>query len=80
MRLDDDWQERGFPQLVEALRKWCEGTQCPRIAIGVGSLEGMTEEMIGHFKPNKEMGNPTPVFIVNQGNTNQSIVKNQRGS
>ena len=24
MRLDDDWQEWGFPQLVEALRKWCE--------------------------------------------------------
>ena len=22
--LDDDWQEWGFPQLLEALRKWCE--------------------------------------------------------
>ena len=24
VRLDDEWQEWGFPQLVEALRKWCE--------------------------------------------------------
>jgi len=24
VRLDDNWQEWGFPQLVEALRKWCE--------------------------------------------------------
>jgi len=23
VRLDDEWQEWGFPQLVEALRKWC---------------------------------------------------------
>ena len=24
VRMDDDWQEWKFPQLVEALRKWCE--------------------------------------------------------
>ena len=24
VRTDDDWQEWGFPQFVEALRKWCE--------------------------------------------------------
>ena len=24
VRLDDDWQDWGFPQLVEALRKWTE--------------------------------------------------------
>ena len=24
MRLDDNWQEWGFPQLVEGLSKWCE--------------------------------------------------------
>ena len=24
MRLDDNWQEWGFPQFVEALRKWFE--------------------------------------------------------
>ena len=29
MRLDDDGQEWGFPQLVEALRKWCERNPVP---------------------------------------------------
>ena len=29
MRLDDDWQEWGFPQLVEALKKWCERNPVP---------------------------------------------------
>ena len=24
VRLDENWQEWGFSQLVEALRKWCE--------------------------------------------------------
>ena len=24
VRLDDNWQKWGFPQLIEALRKWCE--------------------------------------------------------
>ena len=24
VRLDDDWQDWGFPQLVEALKKWTE--------------------------------------------------------
>ena len=29
VRLDDDWQEWGFPQLVESLRKWCERNPVP---------------------------------------------------
>lgn len=29
VRLDDEWQEWGFPQLVEALRKWCERNPVP---------------------------------------------------
>ena len=29
VRLDDNWQEWGFPQLVEALRKWCERNPVP---------------------------------------------------
>ena len=29
MRLDDNCQERGFPQLLEALRKWCERNSVP---------------------------------------------------
>ena len=29
VRLDEDWQEWGFPQLVEALRKWCERNPVP---------------------------------------------------
>ena len=28
-RLDDNWQEWGFPQLVEGLRKWCERNPVP---------------------------------------------------
>ncbi|XP_044185053.1 uncharacterized protein LOC122965145 [Acropora millepora] len=24
IRLDDDWQEWGFPELIESLRKWCD--------------------------------------------------------
>ena len=43
------------------------------MAIGVGALGDMTEG-IRHFKPNKEIGNPSPVFNVNQGNTNQLMV------
>ena len=35
------------------------------MAIGVGALGDMTEGMIRHFKPNKEIGNPSPVFNVN---------------
>ena len=27
------------------------------------------DKLPGHFKPSKEIGNPSPVFIVNQGNT-----------
>jgi len=45
--------------------------QCSWIAIGVGALGSMTEGMIRHFKPNKEIGDPSIVFIVNQENTNQ---------
>ena len=30
VRLDDNWQELGFPQLVEALRKWCERNSVPQ--------------------------------------------------
>ena len=30
VRLDDNWQEWGFPQLVEALRKWCERNPVPQ--------------------------------------------------
>ena len=29
VRLDDNWQEWGFPQLVEGLRKWCERNPVP---------------------------------------------------
>ena len=58
----------------EKVVRGLKGTQCPWIAIGVGALGGMTEGVIRHFKPNKEIGNPSPVFIVNQGNTNQLIV------
>ena len=29
MRLDNNWQECGFPQLVEALRKWSERNPAP---------------------------------------------------
>ncbi len=29
VRMDDDWQEWGFSQLVEALRKWCERNPIP---------------------------------------------------
>ena len=29
VRLDDNWQEWGFPQLVESLRKWCERNPVP---------------------------------------------------
>ena len=29
VRLDDEWQDWGFPQLVEALRKWCERNPVP---------------------------------------------------
>ena len=29
VRLDDYWQEWGFPQLLEALRKWCERNPVP---------------------------------------------------
>ena len=63
----------GFPQLVEAKRSGVKGTKCPWTAIEVGALGGMTEGMVRNFKPNKEIGKPSPVFIVNQGNTNQSI-------
>jgi len=37
----------------------------------VGALGSMTEGMTRRFKPNKEIGNPSLVFIVNQENTNQ---------
>jgi len=40
----------------------------------VGAFGDMPEGMIRHFKPNKEIGNPSPVFIANQGSTNQLIV------
>ena len=29
IRMEEDWQERKFPQLVEALRKLCERNQIP---------------------------------------------------
>ena len=29
VRLDDDWQEWGFPQMLEALRKWCDRNPLP---------------------------------------------------
>ena len=30
VRLDDNWREFGFPQLVEALGKWCEMNPVPQ--------------------------------------------------
>lgn len=29
VRLDDDWQEWGFPELIESLRKWCSRNPIP---------------------------------------------------
>ena len=29
VRLDDEWQEWGFPQMLEALRKWCDRNPLP---------------------------------------------------
>ena len=29
VRLDDEWQEWGFPQVLEALRKWCDRNPLP---------------------------------------------------
>ena len=29
VRLDDDWQEWGFPELIESLRKWCDRNPIP---------------------------------------------------
>ena len=29
VRLDDDWQEWGFPELIESLRKWCDRNSIP---------------------------------------------------
>ena len=30
VRLDDNWQEWGFPELIESLRKWCDRNPIPR--------------------------------------------------
>ena len=30
VRPDDDWQEWGFPELIESLRKWCSRNPIPR--------------------------------------------------
>ena len=55
---------------------------CEKLVTNVQTLESMGKEkeiggcvrltldkLPGHFKPSKEIGNPSPVFIVNQGNT-----------
>jgi len=54
-------------------------TQCPCTAIRVGTLGGMTREVIGLFRQNKRIGSPSPVFTVNQQNTNQLIVRKLTG-
>ena len=54
-------------------------TQCPWTAIGVGTLGGMTREVIGHFRQNKRIGSPSPVFTVNRQNTNHLIVRRLKG-
>ena len=38
--LGDDWQEWGFPQLVEALQKWCERNPVPLNSYTGGGLGG----------------------------------------
>ena len=38
--LGDDWREWGFPQLVEALRKWCERNPVPLDSYTGGGLGG----------------------------------------
>ena len=29
VRLDDNWQEWGFPELIESLKKWCDRNPIP---------------------------------------------------
>ena len=60
VRLDDYWQEWGFPQLVEALRKWCERNPVP-----LDSYRGEGSGRHHRGMTNKEIRNPSPVFIIN---------------
>ena len=52
VRMDDDWQEWKFPQLVEALRKWCERNPNPhaeQTAVDHGSRPPRRENFL-HVK------------------------------
>ena len=75
VRTDDDWQEWGFPQMTEVLRKWCERNPVPPSDQG---LEYASGERGQHRPPRRErvfqakqqVGNPGPVSTVTQAITN----------
>ena len=81
VRLDENWQEWGFPQLVEALRRWCERNPIvvEERANHGGSDAGSSKFKSGRFlqakqeqwKPNKNNGSLSPVCTVTLTNTNQ---------
>ena len=74
VRIDDDWQEWGFPQMTEALRKWCERNPVPPSDQG---LEYASGERGQHRPPRREcsklsnkMGNTDLASTVTQAITN----------
>ena len=70
VRLDDNWQEWGFPQLVESLRKWCERNPVP-----LDGNPGRRDKGETHcFKLNKRVESIGFVFTVSLRNINQLTV------
>jgi hypothetical protein len=76
VRLDDEWQDWGFTQLVEALRKWCERNP---IVIEEkpdhgGSDTGSSKVKSGRFfQVNQQQWKPKPCVYCNL-DQHQSVV------
>ena len=72
VRLDDDWQEWTFPQMLEALRKWCDRNPIHSSDQSVKSRDRFFNSMQG-----KTTGNRDHVCTVVQLNTSLWTVARQ---
>ena len=71
VRLDDNWQEWSFPQLVEALKKWMQMELGPP---WFASLGDVTRRETYRFKLNRRVESIGGLFTVSLRNINQVTV------